>query len=157
MANCPICQKEMKSASIKRHVEGFHTNNEADGVITVTSRAKALVGGGWDPYENTSQPKWDDNRERFRHIRAPVDRRGVWDTDPDSINATYDPRSAYQKALGARNPHTPNFEPRRQATRPVPWGNGFKQVFAPTVANTKQGTRGLPVLRRVEEREVYIG
>ncbi len=154
---CPFCKAPpMKKASLKRHVDNFHSDDNLDHVVTVASRAAELVGGGWDPYEHTLQQRWDDERPRYAHIKPPPDRRGVWTQDRNSFNALYDPRSRIKKLMRRKNPHTPNWEPKRPLVEPVHIGNGnFKEVFAPTWANKTQGVRGLPVLRRVDEREVY--
>lgn len=153
-AICPFCKKELKRASsLKGHLETFHTGDQADHVSTVMSRGAELVGGGWDPYEHTLMPKWDD--ARYPRSVAPVAKRGVWDDDPESINALYDPRSTRQIESGKENPHKPNWEPFRHLTETVrnPDSNGrLREVFSPTWANRNQAVRGMPVIRREGER-----
>lgn len=150
MAECPFCRLKMLASSIDRHVNSFHSDDNADHLATVKSRALAMIGGSWDPYEHTIQPRWDD--KRFPDIKAPVATRGVWTDDPNSINAKWDPRTPWMKEKGLPNPHKPNWERPRPKVEMVRYRDGFKEVFGPTAANKTQGVRGMSVIRRVGER-----
>ncbi len=150
---CPFCQKVMKAASLKKHAETFHTDDQSDHINTVVGRGSELIKSGWDPYESTLQPRWDDTR--YPNAVAPLPTRGLWNDAKDSHNALYDPRTPAQKLKNIRNPHRPNWEPARNLTETLrnPDSHGrIQEVFAPIWANKKQSIRGMPVIRRVGER-----